>query len=239
MVNGIIGGLWYTQNYQGGVISWHPQFGGHAIIGAFHDRWKNDGREDGLAYPVNDVQTGLKNGGSGQRYKNGFIYSSPKTRVRSVTGLIAPIWDYEGRESSKLGYPITQQYRTAHGVQAQDFQHGVIAYNSKNATILTGPISKKYFSVGGYTSVLGFPTEYRDTTGLRNGGATKTFERGAIVWSPANGAFVSKGAIRAAWLKTGAQNGKLGYPITDEITFSGGVSTSRGASSSRPRRPVR
>lgn len=219
---GIIGSLWYTQNYQGGVITWHPQFGGHAIIGAFHDRWKNDGREAGLGYAVNDVQTGLKNGGSGQRFKDGFIYSTPKTGVRSLTGIIAPIWDYEGRENSKLGYPITQQYRTANGVQAQDFQHGVIAYNSKNATILTGPISKKYFSVGGYTSVIGFPEEYRETTGLKNGGVTKTFERGAIVWSPANGAFVSKGAIRAAWLKTGAQNGKLGYPTTDEITFTDG-----------------
>jgi uncharacterized protein with LGFP repeats len=57
---------------------------------------------------------------------------------------------------------------------------------------------------------------------LKRGGVTKTFERGAIVWSPANGAFVSKGAIRAAWLKTGAQNGPLGYPVTDEITFTDG-----------------
>jgi hypothetical protein len=157
MVNGIIGGLWYT-------------------------------------YPVNDVQTGLKNGGS-MRVGNPANLDTPS---RSSTELLTAC---TRRISSTASLPTT----------------------ARTPLSSPDPISKKYFSVGGYTSVLGFPTEYRDTTGLRNGGATKTFERGAIVWSPANGAFVSKGAIRAAWLKTGAQNGKLGYPITDEITFSGGV----------------
>ena len=216
------GTLWHSQNYQGGVITWHPQFKGHAIIGAFHDRWRDDGREAGLAYAVNDAKFNPKTGFTGQRFQGGFIFSSPKTGVRSVMGLIGPIWDNEGRESSKLGYPITQMYRATNDVHAQDFQHGVIAYNSRHAAILTGPISKKYFSIGGYTGALGFPTQYRETTGLKDGGASNIFERGAIVWSPKNGAFISKGAIRAVWLKTGAQDGKLGYPTTDEITFTDG-----------------
>ncbi|MFJ5696041.1 LGFP repeat-containing protein [Arthrobacter sp. NPDC093125] len=82
----------------------------------------------------------------------------------------------------------------------------------------------------GTRSLSGSPFPHREdwlrisrTAWLGKGGASHSFEKGSIVWSPANGAFVSEGAIRAAWLKTDAQNGKLGYPITDEITFSGGV----------------
>ncbi|MFP3462037.1 hypothetical protein R5O87_14415 [Arthrobacter globiformis] len=55
---------------------------------------------------------------------------------------------------------------------------------------------------------MGFPTERRETTGLRAGGASQSFDRGAIVWSAMTGAQVSKGAIRTAWLKNGAQDGR-------------------------------
>jgi uncharacterized protein with LGFP repeats len=37
------------------------------------------------------------------------------------------------------------------------------------------------------------------------------------VWSSLTGAQLTKGAIRAAWLKAGAQNGTIGYPNTGEM----------------------
>jgi hypothetical protein len=85
-----------------------------------------------------------------------------------------------------------------------------------------GAIGSKWTATGGSKSSLGNPVS-RQSGGLKSGGAVQYFHRGAIVWSPATGAKISKGGIRAAWVKTGATNGKLGYPKTDEYSISGGV----------------
>jgi uncharacterized protein with LGFP repeats len=197
--------------------------GGHAIVGAIQDRWKLTGREDGkLPFAWSDEFTGLKDG-AGQAFAGGTIYWSPKTGAHSLVESFSGLYDSFGLEKGRLGYPTTEKYAVAAGAEAQDFQNGSILITSKHASILTGGIADKYFSIGGYNSALGLPADVTEKTGLVRGGVSQSFENGAIVWSPNNGAHVSKGAIRAAWLKNGAQDGKLGYPITDEITSAGGA----------------
>ena len=54
--------------------------------------------------------------------------------------------------------------------------------------------------------------------GLRNGGGYQCFQLGCILWSQSTGAHISMGAIRGKWAETGFENGRLGYPVTDEVS---------------------
>ncbi|MCU1517084.1 MAG: SCP-like extracellular [Pseudarthrobacter sp.] len=82
------------------------------------------------------------------------------------------------------------------------------------------PIQNKYLAVGG-ASTLGRavgPVK----TGLAGGGRLQEYELGSIAWSPASGADVIAGSIRWLWQWSGAQNGFLGYPTSDETAAAGG-----------------
>jgi len=78
-----------------------------------------------------------------------------------------------------------------------------------------GAITAKYARTGGPASWLGNPAS-REVTGLRSGGAYQAFRGGSIYWSAAGGARTVGGAIRSKWAAAGAQNGRLGYPASDE-----------------------
>ncbi|MFE4836255.1 hypothetical protein ACFRAU_16440 [Arthrobacter sp. NPDC056691] len=78
-----------------------------------------------------------------------------------------------------------------------------------------GAITAKYARTGGPASWLGNPAS-REVTGLRSGGAYQVFRGGSIYWSAAGGAHTIGGAIRSKWAAGGAQNGRLGYPTSDE-----------------------
>jgi uncharacterized protein with LGFP repeats len=213
------------QEYQGGVMTWHPALGAHTISGAIATRYKtNFNSYGGFNAAQGPEMTGLRNGGAGQRFDGGSIYWSPKTGARAMIGPINAVWINEGKDKGKLGYPTTEGYPApGPGGVAQTFQNGVIYQNNQKMGILTGAIGQKYFKVGGFTSSVGLPVELKEKTGLVRGGASQSFSKGSIVWSPTNGAFVMQGGIRDAWVKKGAQNGFLGYPITDEVKTKEGV----------------
>jgi L,D-peptidoglycan transpeptidase YkuD (ErfK/YbiS/YcfS/YnhG family) len=78
-----------------------------------------------------------------------------------------------------------------------------------------GAITAKYARTGGPASWLGNPAS-REVTGLRSGGAYQVFRGGSIYWSAAGGARTIGGAVRSKWAAAGAQNGRLGYPTSDE-----------------------
>jgi LGFP repeat len=75
------------------------------------------------------------------------------------------------------------------------------------------PIAAKAASLNG---ALGAATT-GEVYGLKDNGGYQCFERGCILWSPATGAHISVGAIRGLWAATGFENGRLGYPTTDEV----------------------
>ncbi|WP_144671152.1 LGFP repeat-containing protein [Arthrobacter sp. U41] len=54
-------------------------------------------------------------------------------------------------------------------------------------------------------------------TGMKDGGAYRQFQRGFVVYSPATGAQVSRGAIRTAYAKLGYEKGRMGYPTSGEL----------------------
>lgn len=51
------------------------------------------------------------------------------------------------------------------------------------------------------------------TCGLKNSGCFQFYEKGAILWSPATGAWESFGPIRTQYGQLGFENSSLGYPV--------------------------
>jgi peptidoglycan/xylan/chitin deacetylase (PgdA/CDA1 family) len=97
--------------------------------------------------------------------------------------------------------------------------------------IIWSPATGAHISVGGIRTAwaatsyengrLGYPTT-DEVCGLRNDGCYQLYQGGAIIWSSATGAHISVGGIRTAWAATGYENGRLGYPTTDEYPIGGG-----------------
>ncbi|WP_236864762.1 N-acetylmuramoyl-L-alanine amidase [Brevibacterium daeguense] len=78
-----------------------------------------------------------------------------------------------------------------------------------------GPIGAHYRAIDG-TNVLGMPTSSQHG-GLRNGGRYQSFERGDIHWSESFGAHSTQaGPIRNLWKAQKFENGRLGYPKTEQ-----------------------
>jgi len=53
--------------------------------------------------------------------------------------------------------------------------------------------------------------------GLKDGGCSETFQKGAIYWSPATAARVVLAAVKAPWSAQGGIDGAAGYPVTDSF----------------------
>ncbi|MGX5715680.1 S8 family serine peptidase [Arthrobacter sp. MAHUQ-56] len=83
-----------------------------------------------------------------------------------------------------------------------------------------GPIADKYAQVSG---VVGLPVA-NEVTNQRFGGSYQEFEHGIIAYLPGAAAFAVVNGINATWKGSGAQDGDLGYPTSDEYApMAGGV----------------
>ncbi|WP_208903074.1 DUF2599 domain-containing protein [Streptomyces incarnatus] len=80
-----------------------------------------------------------------------------------------------------------------------------------------GAILTKYNELGGEGGVLGCPTSGELTT-PDGRGRYNTFDHGSIYWTSTTGAHPVWGAIRDKWSDMGWEAGKLGYPVSDELT---------------------
>ncbi|MEV7662100.1 hypothetical protein [Paenarthrobacter sp. NPDC089316] len=116
------------QAYEGGSIYFTPTTGAHPSTGLIRIKWGSLGYETGvLGYPVSDEIPGMVNGGVGQAYENGSIYSSPASGTHISMGAIRSLWGQHGYEKGPLGYPTSDEYASG-GAVVQDFQGGSIAW---------------------------------------------------------------------------------------------------------------
>lgn len=118
----------------------------------------------------------------------------------TATGKTNGIW-YEVKMGSLIGW-MSSDYLTKYA--------GAV---STAPLVVKSALAVKAASLNGG---LGTATS-GEVYGLKNGGGYQTYQRGAIIWSPATGAHISRGGIRAMWAATGYENGRLGYPTTDEV----------------------
>jgi uncharacterized protein with LGFP repeats len=193
--------------------------------GPIGDKWAETGFQNGpLGYPISDVITGLKDGGSYQAYQNGAIFSSPVSGTHAITAGINGKWRAQGAENGPLGYPTTDEIRGIRdGGSWQGFQGGAIMFSpASGAAISAGPIRDKWASTGFEGGRMRYPTS-DVVTGLKEGGSYQNYQGGAILHTPATGAHLSVGAIREIWASTGFEHGRMGYPTTDEYVLRSGV----------------
>lgn len=224
--SGEIYGLGYgggKQCFQLGCVVWSPSTGAHVSKGGIRTLWASIRYENGdLGYPTTDEVTGLKNGGVYQSYQGGTIYWSSASGAHISVGAIRNAWASTGYENGPLGYPTSNEITDSRGGVYQSYQGGTIIYAPGFGAFISWGAIRGEWGVTGYEKgVLGYPTS-NEVTGLKNGGVYQNYEGGAIIYSPATGAHESIGGIRTAWASTGYENGRLGYPTSDEYVTSPG-----------------
>ncbi|MBT1000997.1 hypothetical protein KIH31_00135 [Paenarthrobacter sp. DKR-5] len=223
-VTGLVGGG-SSQQFQGGEIVFSPATGAHIVKGGISTVWNKFGAQNGkMGYPTSDEIGGLANGGVYQTYQGGAIYWTPATGAHMSTGGIRSVWLKFGAQDGKMGYPTSDEIGgLANGGVYQTYQGGAIYWTpATGAHMSTGGIRTEWGRLGYEHGKMGYPTS-DENSGLIDGGVYQTYQGGAIYWAPATGAHMSTGGIRTAWGRLGYENGRLGYPTSDEYAISGGV----------------
>ncbi|PPK97772.1 LGFP repeat-containing protein [Kineococcus xinjiangensis] len=158
--------------------------------------------------------------GAYQHFQGGSIYWSQATGAQIVKGAIRDRWASFGSENGYLGFPTRDEGPAAAGGAYSHFQGGSIYWSpATGAHVVRGAIRDKWSALGWERSFLGFPTTSEIPLPR---GAFNHFQGGSIYWSAATGAKSVRGAIRDAWAAQGWENGRLGYPTSDEYDVSGG-----------------
>ncbi|MCA0146205.1 serine hydrolase [Blastococcus sp. LR1] len=144
----------------------------------------------------------------------------PEGLVPRVQGHIGERWHRLGGAFGRLGYPISDEIRLRAGALSL-FQGGNIYWSpGTGAHAVWGDILKAYHAHGWENGPLGYPTS--SEIALR-GGALSLFQNGNVYWSPRTGAHAVRGNTLKTYGALGWENGRLGYPISDEIRLRGGA----------------
>jgi uncharacterized protein with LGFP repeats len=133
-----------------------------------------------------------------------------------VQGEILARYQSLGGARGFLAAPLTDELSTPNRLgRFNVFQGGSIYWTPRTgAWEVHGLIRAKWGSLGWENSLLGFPTA--NERPLR-GGAMSRFQGGSVYWSPASGAHEVHGDILGRYGELGAETGRLGYPVTDEV----------------------
>ncbi|QIS17072.1 alpha/beta hydrolase-fold protein [Nocardia terpenica] len=214
-----------AQDFHGGRVLWSSATGAHPVAGMIGGSYQGIVGPGGpLGLPNGDERPLPDGRGRFQSFQNGSIYWTPQTGAQVVRGAILAAWAGQGYERGPAGYPVGPEAKTPNkdGV-VQGFENGPIYYTEKSgAHRVNGLILGKYAQLGYENGPLGFPTTDEQPT--RDAGRYSRFEGGNVYWSPLSGAWaVRNGPIMDAWGQQGYENGKLGYPISDEFAVPGGV----------------
>jgi len=222
------------------LIYWTADHGAFVVRGAINAAWDKLGSSGGaLGVPVSDetydgeVATQAFSGGkvSWNRLTKAFT-TVPPNLASQLTDLQVPIdptaainmaWRASGGPSGPLGAKQGDQYPVGSGGLAQNFAGGKVFFSpATGANAVESDILAKYESLGGPGgSTLGFPIANEADGGLKPASRVSAFaanDNPVIFWTPDHGAFVVRGAIKAAWDKLLGPTGKLRAPVGDQTT---------------------
>ncbi|MBF6363434.1 esterase [Nocardia farcinica] len=217
------GGL--AQDFHGGRVFYSAETGAHAVGGMIGGGYQAAGGPGGaLGLPTGGERDLGDGRGRMQPFQHGALYWTPQTGAQVVRGAIFDEWGRQGFERGPAGYPTAPEVRTPNKDGAvQAFEGGPFYYSPATGVFrVQGLILGKYAQLGYENSWLGFPAA--EEAPLKDLGRFSRFEGGNIYWSPLSGAWaVRNGPIMDAWQSAGFENGRLGYPISDEFPVEGGV----------------
>ncbi|MGY1641367.1 N-acetylmuramoyl-L-alanine amidase [Geodermatophilus sp. SYSU D00703] len=204
------------QQFQGGTLVYSAAGGVHALTGEIRNRWRAAGAAAAGLFPSTEETTTPDGVGSYVHFTIGAsIYRSNRTSAQLVWGGIRQSWAAHRWEAGPLGYPVSGETAAKGGV-VQEFENGVVAWSAAGGGHpITGRMLTRWEALGGPSSGLmprGGKVNGRDGSGMHQ---VFTGER-ALVWSTAGGNQQVVGGNLAEWLRTGAGDGPLGYPLGGE-----------------------
>ena len=208
------------QSFQGGTIHYSPATGAFATWGAIRTAWGALGYENGkLGYPTSNEICGLTRRRLLPELPGRHHPLLPRHRRPATWGAIRAAWGAFGYENGKLGYPTSNEICGLRQTAA--------ATRASRAAPSTTPPPPAPTPPGAPSAPPGAPWATKTansatppatkSAGSPDGGCYQSFQGGTIHCSPATGAHATWGAIRTAWGDLGYENGKLGYPTSNEI----------------------
>ncbi|NLV80213.1 MAG: esterase [Rhodococcus sp.] len=196
----------------------------HPVAGAIGGAYQAAGGPAGvLGHPITEERVAPDGRGRYNHFEHGVVYWTPEHGARSIRGEILEEWKRQGWEAGPLGYPVADEVGTPdQRGRVQAFEIGAMYWTEQTgAAAVQGMILDKYAQMGYETGVLGYPKSSEHI--ITGDGRFSEFEHGNIYWSPLTGAWPVRGTILEKWAAEGAENGRLGYPISEEFPVDGGV----------------
>ena len=213
------------------VIFWTPDHGAFVVRGAMNAAWDKLGSSGGvLGAPVGDET--YDGEVTSQKFSGGEISWNRKTKEFTTnppvladqlkglqvaidpTAAINMAWRAAGGASGPLGAKQGGQYPIGGDGIAQNFAGGKVFFSpATGANAVESDILAKYESLGGPVgSDLGFPIANESDGGIPSSriSAFAAADKPVIFWTSEHGAFVVRGAMKAAWDKLRGPSGKLG-----------------------------
>lgn len=219
------------------LIYWTGEHGAHVVRGPINAAWDELGSSTGaLGVPIDDEN--YVGAVVTQKFSNGVLSFDGATRTFTTqppdlaaklaelkvqldpTAAIDQAWRGAGGPSGSLGAKQGGEYGVPNDGVGQDFARGKVYFSpATGANAIDGDVLAKYESLGGPAgSDLGFPiTSTAD--GQLSGSKFSAFaadDEPVIFFSPDNGAFVVRGAMKVAWDKLDGASGALGAPVGDQ-----------------------
>ena len=220
------------------VIFWTPDHGAFVVRGALNAAWDRLGSSGGvLGAPIGDET--YDGEVTSQKFTGGAVSWNKKTKNFTTepavladqlkdlqvaidpTAAINMAWRAAGGVNGPLGAKQGGEQPIGGGGIVQAFVGGKVFFSpATGANAVESDILAKYESLGGPVgSDLGFPVANESDGGIGSSSRIATFsaaDKPVIFWTPDHGAFVVRGAMKAAWDKLRGPTGKLGAPAGDQ-----------------------
>ncbi len=203
------------QTFVGGEVYWSTSTNAAAVFdGGIGARWRIMGGTSGtLGYPTaSETCSALA---CSQTFQGGKILWTGATGSWAITtGNIAKAWEAMGGETSRLGYPTSNETCTDTSC-VQSFQGGTIVRTDATGAVPVWwtAIGSKWQADGGLAGTVGAPKSAETCEGSV---CRQLFVGGQIFWAPASGTrTIVNGEISKKWTALQAEKGRFGSPITD------------------------
>lgn len=168
----------------------------HIPSGPFAEKYTAlQGRDGFLGVALTDATRCPDGFGFFMHFQGGSIYWTRATGAFEVHGRIRDKWSSLGWEAGFLGYPLTDESVTPDRIgRFNHFQGGSIYWTpSTGAHEVHGEIKKLWGELGWEAGPCGYPIS-DEMVGELPGSRMNRFQRGHILWTPADGAkFIEPG----------------------------------------------
>lgn len=217
-------GIGRYAHYENGSIYWHPATGARSVRKDVFEKWATFKWEQGeMGYPILDAGD-LVAGGHFSKFQRGSLYYNPATKkVYQTKGAIFDRWGVLKWENGILGYPRSDEVdMPGRSGVIQAYDGGVILWSPETGAveIVEKGIAEEYNRVG--HNVLGYPiSSAKVVAGGR--GIKQKFQKGMVyqlniktsAGLPDIQGHALTGEILKIYEQIGAEDGRLGLPITD------------------------